>query len=351
MLEAEVLKAVQDHIPLVKEPFKVLADRLGSDEETVLYLLRSLKEKGIIRQISPIYDPKKAGYDSALVAFKVDKSRIEEVAKRVNSCPGVSHNYERYHEFNLWFTLAVPPDSLLTLEEVVERLSRKDVKEKLILRSRKTFKIGVKLTFSSLYEREEPPGPSREPEPIRLTPLEKGIIKLTQEDLPLDKRPFLPIAERLGLDEGILLEVLRGLREKGVIRRFSAILRHRKAGFRANCLVVWKVPEEKIDEVGRFLAGFKCVSHCYERTGWDYNLFTMVHGRSEEEVREFVHHISRKANIDDFEVLFSGREFLKRRIKLFTEDFYEWERRELGSPAHQGEDSEGSGKALLKEGF
>ncbi|MDQ7083124.1 MAG: Lrp/AsnC family transcriptional regulator [Aquificota bacterium] len=95
MLEADVLRAVQEHIPIRKEPFRAIAEELGSDEETVLSVLKTLKEKGIIRQISPIYDARRAGYDSALVAFRVDRNRLEEVADRVNHCPGVSHNYER----------------------------------------------------------------------------------------------------------------------------------------------------------------------------------------------------------------------------------------------------------------
>jgi DNA-binding Lrp family transcriptional regulator len=163
------------------------------------------------------------------------------------------------------------------------------------------------------------------------------------------ERPFREIASRMGVEEGLLLDVLRGLKEKGLMRRFSAILRHRKAGFRANGMVVWRVPEERLEEVGRFLAGFKCVSHCYERTGWHYNLFSMVHGRVREEVEEFVRRVSGEVGIRDYEVLFSGREFVKRRTKIFTEDFYEWERRELGAGSHQGEDSEGCGKAVFQK--
>jgi DNA-binding Lrp family transcriptional regulator len=170
MLEGKLLDLVQDHIPIVSRPFAVIGRLLGAEEGQVLSVLGRLKEEGLIRQISPIYDPRRAGYDSALVAFRVRQDALEEVVRRLRSYPGVSHCYERYHTFNLWFTLAVPPDSSLSLEEVVERLSSEGVLETLVLRARRTFKIGVRLNFSSLYEREEPRNPSRNPNPSPLLP-------------------------------------------------------------------------------------------------------------------------------------------------------------------------------------
>ncbi len=351
MSAEKVLKAVQRHIPIVRRPFRAIGDAVELTEEEVISILKSFKEEGIIRQISPIYDPKRAGYDSALVAFRVKAEDLERTAGRVSSCPGVSHCYERHHSFNLWFTLAVPQDSLLTLEGVVSLLAGEGVEEVLILRARRTFKIGVYLSFRSMYEREEVQAPSEDPEPVPLTPLEREVVRATQESIPLVPEPFRLIAENIGLEETLLLEVLRGLKGKGVMRRFSAVLRHRKAGFTANGMVVWRVPEEKLGNVGMFLAGFRCVSHCYERAGWDYNLFSMVHGRSREEVEDFVRRVGEEVGVREYEILFSGREFLKRRIKIFTEDFYEWERREMGACAYEGEDSEGSGKTLLQEGF
>jgi len=131
---------------------------VGLPQEEVLERVRELKEGKVIRQISPIYDTKRAGYDSALVAFKVEPSRLEEVAGIVNPYPGVSHNYEREDAFNLWFTVAVPPDAPYTLEELVESFARKGgVEEWAVLRTKKTFKIGVRLDFKDPLEREEPP--------------------------------------------------------------------------------------------------------------------------------------------------------------------------------------------------
>jgi len=325
-LRSSLLKEIQQDIPLCEEPFSAIAERLGVSEEKVLEELKRLKEEKIVRQISPIYDTRRAGYDSSLVAFRVED--IEKAAEFINTYPGVSHNYEREDSFNLWFTLAVPPDADYTLEELVEFMAKKvSAREYAVLRTVRTFKIGVRLSFESLYEREEKVPEVTEPDPVDLSPEEKEVIRLSQEDLPLTKRPFREPAQKMGIPESEFVEVLRNLRERKVMRRFSAILYHRRAGFKANGMAVWRVEEERVEEVGRFFASFKAVSHCYERTtsnGWKYNLFTMIHGRERKEVEEFVRNLAREKNLKDYKVLFSTREFKKKRVKLFSEEFYRW---------------------------
>ena len=336
MLRDRLLGEIQSHIPLVERPFARLAERLGVSEGEVMEELRKLREEGIIRQISPIYDTRAAGYDSALIAFRVHPRRIEDVARIVNTHPGVSHNYEREHQFNLWFTLAVPPDGKLSLEETVSLLADLgSVEEYLILRAVRTFKIGVRLDYADPSEREKVI--ARESRRVELSPLEREVVKVSQIDLPLVERPFSVLAERVGVPERKLLEVLRELKKKGVMRRFSAVLFHRRMGFKANGMAVWKVPRERVEEVGHYLASFRGVSHCYERTtcgGWDYNLFSMIHGRSREEVISLVEEVGRELGLKEREVLFSKREFVKRRIELFSEEFYEWEKERLGLRAH-----------------
>ncbi len=330
-----LLSILQQDIPLTPKPFRKLARELGLNEEILLSEIGRLKREKILRQISPIFDTKRAGYDSSLVAFSVPTESIEKVAELINSHPGVSHNYERSHTFNIWFTLAVPPDSELGLEETVRLLAEEGrVKRYLILRTKKTFKIGVRLNYRNIFEREESPiSVAREPTPVPLEEIEKLVIKHSQEDLPLTTRPFLEVAGKVGISEEEILEILRSLKEKKVMRRFSAILYHRRVGFKANGMVVWRVDGERVDSVGRYLSTFKAVSHCYERTvegdGWEYNLFSMVHGRSKEEVESFAHSVAREVGLEDFLILYSSREFKKRRIKLFSEEFYAWEEKRL----------------------
>ncbi len=345
MLRDLLISRIQNHIPFVPRPFEALGRELNLSEEEILRELRKLKEERIVRQISPIYSAKAVGYDSALVAFRVDPSRIEEVAAVVSEHPGVSHNYEREHDFNLWFTLAVPPDAPLSIEDTVSRMAeRTGVRDYVILRTVRSFKLSVKLDYESLSEREREAVEGGDTVRRFLSEEEKEIVRITQRDVPLIPRPFEALARELGVSEEFLIEKLVSFKEEGVIRRFAAILHHRKAGFRANGMTVWKVPPQRVEEVGRFLASFRSVSHCYERTTnhlWGYNLFTMIHGRSREEVVSFVERVGKEIQIEDYRILFSTREFKKRRIELFSEEFYEREGKQVGVHAHEGKDLAG----------
>ena len=98
-----------------------------------------------------------------------------------------------------------------------------------------------------------------------LTELENEIVALTQGDISITQRPYLEIAEKLGISEEILLEKLKGLCDKGVIRRFGATIYHQKSGFQANAMVAWKVDEDRVEEAGEKMAAFNTVSHCYRR--------------------------------------------------------------------------------------
>ena len=155
-----------------------------------------------------------------------------------------------------------------------------------------------------------------------LTELEKRVIAAIQGDMPVVARPYLQIANRLGIDEAQLLEILRDLTRRGVIRRFGATLRHQKSGYAANVMVAWQVSEERIDEVGRIMASFRAVSHCYRRNPterWPYNLYTMVHGKDEAGCRRTAKKMSEKSGVSSFAMLFSRRELKKTSMKYFPQ--------------------------------
>ena len=318
-----LLKEVQQEILITQRPFLSIGDRLSMKEEEVIEVLKTLKQEKIIRQISPIYDTRMLGYDSSLVAFRVELGKIEDVARCINSHPGVSHNYEREDEFNLWFTLAVPPNAPLSLEDTVRLMAQKvGVKDFVILRTVRMFKIGVRLTYENLEEREEVE--ERELIYRPLEDIEIRLVKVTQEDMPLVKRPFLEWSKKLGVKEQELIELMRSLKERCILRRIGAILFHRRAGWIANGMAVWNVEKERVEKVGRFIADFKGVSHCYERTinaVWRYNLFSMMHGRDRGEVESLVRKIAEELSLKDYKVLFSKREFKKKRVRYFTEEF------------------------------
>ena len=156
---------------------------------------------------------------------------------------------------------------------------------------------------------------------VELTELEKRVIASIQGDMPITKRPYEQIAADLGIEEEQMLEILRGLVDRGVIRRFGATLRHQKSGFQANVMVAWKVDEARIEDVGRTMAGFKAVSHCYRRDPtdqWPYNLYTMVHGRDEADCRKSAREMSDAAGVQSYEMLFSRRELKKTSMQYFT---------------------------------
>ncbi len=153
-----------------------------------------------------------------------------------------------------------------------------------------------------------------------LTELEKKIVVAIQGDLPITPAPYQEIAGELGISEELLLDTLKSLCDRGVIRRFGATLRHQKSGFTANAMVAWRVEEERADQVGEIFASFREVSHCYHRKptrDWPYTLYTMVHAGDEVECREIAFRMAEQAAVTDYELLFSREELKKTSMQYF----------------------------------
>lgn len=156
-----------------------------------------------------------------------------------------------------------------------------------------------------------------------LNEIEKRIIASIQEDIAITERPYLAISEKLGISETELLDRLKDLSQRGVIRRFGATLRHQRAGFSANAMVAWMVDEDRIEEVGQKMASFDQVSHCYRRNptaDWPYNLYTMVHADSEQACQETARKMSRATSVQDYTLLFSREELKKTSMVYFPSD-------------------------------
>lgn len=155
-----------------------------------------------------------------------------------------------------------------------------------------------------------------------LSPIEQEITRKLQEDFPLVPEPFRAIAEELGIPEKCLLSKIQALFNQGAMRRLGAVLHHRRAGYTANAMVVWNVPEERIEDVGKKMASFPQVSHCYQRavvSGWPYTLYTMLHAKTEEECKTIAAAISQDVQISTYELLFSTVEIKKTSMKYFCE--------------------------------
>jgi DNA-binding Lrp family transcriptional regulator len=293
-------------------------------EEEVRKRIGMLKQSKAIRQISAIFNTGALGYRSSLVAMAVPQETLERAAQIVNAYPGVSHNYLRPGNFNMWFTIAVPPGQ--SLEAVVSELSAiAGNLPALVLPAVKKYKLAVVLDvleegdWDHPEEKAELP-PTESDTSFRPTSANIRIVKCIQEDLPLVQRPFDVWADSLKMRESDLLTTICDWMRHGTIRRFAAILNHRQVGFRANGMVVWDCPRDRIDRIGAILASYPEVSHCYNRPAypeWPYNLYAMIHGRSPEECESIARRLANATGLDNFRILFSAKEFKKIRLKLF----------------------------------
>lgn len=327
-MKSEILSRIQKNFPLVSKPFAHIAVELGTSEQEVLSILQEEKKNNIIRQTSAIFDTKRLGYSSSLVAFKVSPEKIDSAVEVINAHPGVSHNYERNHDFNIWFTLAVAPDSKLGLEKTIEILAKlAQADDFIMLPTLKLFKISVKLNTTGKDEKKEKVKKQNNKE-IELTPLHHSVIRKAQYDIDIVSEPFKEMVNELEISYEEFFKILNELQDAGVMRRFASILNHRRAGFNANAMVVWDVDKENGEDIGRKAAEFSAVSHCYLRPkyeNWPYNLFTMIHGKTEEDTNQVIEDIAKEIEYKSYMPLYSSREFKKVRIEYFTPAFGEWE--------------------------
>ena len=324
----EILLRVQKNFPLIAKPFEAIAKELNIEEQKVISIIQEQKNQKIIRQTSAIFDTKSLGYKSSLVAFEIDEDKIDKAVEIINSHSGVSHNYERNHKFNIWFTMAVSPKSELGLDKTIEILAKlTDANAFIMLPTLKLFKISVKLDTTGKGDKKEKVV-KKEKINIEMTPLHIEVIKLLQNDIEIKSEPFEDIIKSLNIDYQKFFSIVEDLDKSGMMRRFASILNHRKAGFNANAMVVWDVDEKNGEEIGKTAAEFSAVSHCYLRPkydNWQYNLFTMVHGKTKEETDSIIEEISKEIESKSHMPLYSSREFKKIRLKYFTDDEQEWE--------------------------
>jgi DNA-binding Lrp family transcriptional regulator len=336
-VDRRLLNLMQGSFPIAPRPYRHVAE-LGEVTETeVMSRVQHLLDKRIIRQVTPIFDTRALGYSSMLVAAKVDPEHPHRAAQVINGHPGVSHNYLRNHEFNLWFTIATEPDSKLGLQATLDVLAREAGAESVRqLPTLKLFKIRMDLemegdtqALSSAAEVKEP----IELEPQPYDELDIAVIRALQGDMPVVEEPYAPAAAALGMSQERLLDHLAGMQERGLLRRVAAILYHRRAGFSANGMGVWKVPEEQIFDIGCRMASVRGVSHCYQRPtyeDWPYSVFTMAHGRSKQECDAVLDAIADQTGIHERATLYSSTEFKKIRLLYFTDEFKSWEREHAG---------------------
>jgi DNA-binding Lrp family transcriptional regulator len=330
--DKKLLNLMQGRFDLTERPFAHVAQLAGLEEADVLARVQRLLDGRIIREVTPIFDTRALGYSSMLVAAKVDPDAPHRAAKVINSHPGVTHNYLRNHDFNLWFTIAVEPGTKLGLDGTLDVLAAKTGAHSIRqLPTLTLFKIRMDLEMEHGTDALATAGeavPPRELEPIELSEQDIATIRATQGPMPVVSEPYAAAAERLGVTPAEVLARLESLRERGGLRRVAAILYHRRAGFSANGMGVWEVPEDQIFETGKRMAAFRGVSHCYQRPtypDWPYSVFTMAHGRSKEECDAVLDAVGEATGITNRATLYSSTEFKKVRMLYFTGDFERWE--------------------------
>ena len=329
-IDKELLNEIQWTFPLVSRPYDAIAEKFNLTAQQVKSRLSHLKKEGILRQLSAIFDTRKLGYTSSLVAMEIQKDKLDYVASQINRHPGVSHNYEREHEFNLWFTLAVPPG--VDLNDELEKFNvLPGIKKVRMLPTLHLFKIGVKLDMvDGKKHKIAPTEEKKEIQNTKFIPTEKDkdFVRELQKDLQIVDEPFTKSAENLGITLDELFQKIKHYENIGVMRRFAAILRHRQVGFTANGMIVWQVPKDKISKVGQMLGSFPQVSHCYERptyADWPYNVFSMIHCKTHNEANQVAKTIQEQIHVDDYKILFSSREFKKTRVEYFVENKFSLE--------------------------
>ena len=329
LVDRKILNIIQTRFPLVEMPFAEIGDEVELPEEEVIERIGELKRKNVVRQISAIFDTRRLGYKTTLVAMRVPADELDAAAQIINEHPGVSHNYARNGHFNLWFTVAVPPYEDLA-ETVEDMASRTGAESYRLMPTIKFFKIGVNFDMvkeeGAAKKYYSPDGYDRADgqdwnKAMPITDFEIEVIRELQEDVELTSRPFSPMAERLGIPLQELFDIADSLQERSLMRRFSAVLHHRRAGFRSNAMAVWKVPSERAIEVGNIMAQSRWVTHCYERPtfpDWPYTHFTMIHATSQDTCEDVAAELSEATGISEYQLLYSTREYKKTRVRYFV---------------------------------
>ena len=302
-LEQNLLAIIQDAFPVEERPYQVLAEQLGSDEQSVFAAVENLRQSGIIRRIGGVYDSKALGFISRLCAGKVTESAIEAFATAVNEIPAITHNYQRSHEYNVWFTVIAQSEE--EIQKIVDDVCVKtDLHDVHVLLATKKFKINTVMGGTAAPV-------IRKNSCVRSKPLsgsDRNRIRIACEDIPHSLTPFK--------DWGVSCDELREDLDLRRMRRFGAILRHQEAGFADNAMVCFNTTNG-----GDILAQKPYISHCYERPafeGFPYTLYAMMHAQSAEELDRQIKEAAESIDNPDYVVLRSVRELKKTSFKFFV---------------------------------
>lgn len=291
-IDGVLLDGYQSGFPIVERPFETIARDTSYTAGELLDRLRAHTESGLVRRIGPVLNPSAIGA-STLAALRVDENAFETVADIVNEYPEVSHNYRRDNEWNMWFV--VTASSSQRLEEVLAEIETRTGYEPLNLPKQRQYCLD--LQFPIVGERRDTgrsrTAPTRSQTDRQLTAHEREVLERVQDGFAITETPYHRLADELDVEVSAVLSTIRGLLDDGFIKRVGIVVNHHAAGFTSNCMIAWAVPPEEIDRVGERASERPYVTKCYRRArrpdrGWNYSLFTMLHGRDGTSVAEWV---------------------------------------------------------------
>jgi siroheme decarboxylase len=314
-LEFRLLNEFQRNFPLSDRPFAEIAERLGSDEATVLSTLQRLQQEGAISRIGAVFAPRSIGA-STLAALAVPPGRLDDVAAQVSAHAGVNHNYEREHRYNLWFVATAADEAALAL--LLADIHAQTGLPPIALPLVEEFHIdlGFDLIHGGKTEQLARPCERRE-----TSAQDRQLIAALQPGLPLLAEPYAALAAQAGIEKSALAGRLQDWLEDGCIKRFGVVVRHHELGYRANAMVVFDIPDATVSAVGCRLAREPGVTLCYRRARdlphWSKNLYCMVHGRSREDVAPIIERLCALAGYP-CEALFSVRRYKQCGAKYFA---------------------------------
>ena len=331
--DRELLGALQGEVPLLSTPFAVIGQHIDMSEKEVIKRTERLKREGIVKQVAAQFDMRGLGYRSCLVAARVAPDRVDDAAALISGHPGVTQNYRRNNDLNLWFTIAVSPLSTLGLEKTIDLLGDEAGCD--AVRPLPTLKL-YKTTASDASESHSANEGESHADYTPFTPAEIECIRFLQRDLPLQPRPFEALVRNTGVGADELITVAKTLLKRGQMRRYGAVIQSRKPGFSATAMGVWQVPKDSADEYATKLSQHKSVSHCYLRPvydDWPYNVYTTVHGRSVDECESIINDLAIDTGLEHKQALYPTKEYKKARINFFSREAEEWESARMGTRA------------------
>ncbi len=323
-LSQALLNQYQKNFPVSSNPYDLIAKDLECSEPEVLSHLLTLKDKGIITRIGPVFDHKRAG-SSLLAAVSVPENKKKIIADIISQYEEVNHNYGREHKYNLWFVVTAPSQSHLdkVLDEIELNISYPILRLPMIKAYHIDlgFNLNNRIDKNKLSETKIPPTklplinvhellPSNQQQELRV---------LIQDGLPITRSPYLRLANMLGLqDESIVMTTIQHWLNTGLIKRLGLVSNHHRLGFTSNAMVVWDLPEEHIDRIGKIFKDSGLVSLCYQRKRelphWPYNLYCMIHSRDRNTVLRNIEQLKNMINIKSIEndVLFSNHQYKQK---------------------------------------